>query len=217
MKKSIYNYFIFTFALLIITTLNEKEVLGLSLSNEHVTKNNYIELTEMASNSPNPEAEQSSNSNNEVVAVFQSSNSTISLTKDDIYLMSQVVYAESKGEPFDGKIAVASVILNRTTDSQFPDTIHGVITQKNAFSCVRNGKIDVVPDGDSYNAVLKAIEGYDPTDEALYFYNPKIATCSWMKGVEKTGEKSDLSALWDEEQGGQSFLFPMRVCFQGEP
>lgn len=189
MKKSIYNYFIFTFALLIITTLNEKEVLGLSLSNEHVTKNNYIELTEMASNSPNPEAEQSSNSNNEVVAVFQSSNSTISLTKDDIYLMSQVVYAESKGEPFDGKIAVASVILNRTTDSQFPDTIHGVITQKNAFSCVRNGKIDVVPDGDSYNAVLKAIEGYDPTDEALYFYNPKIATCSWMKGVEKTGEK----------------------------
>ena len=189
MKKSIYNYFIFTFALLIITTLNEKEVLGLSLSNEHVTKNNYIELTEMASNSPNPEAEQSSNSNNEVVAVFQSSNSTISLTKDDIYLMSQVVYAESKGEPFDGKIAVASVILNRTTDSQFPDTIHGVITQKNAFSCVRNGKIDVVPDGDSYNAVLKAIEGYDPTNEALYFYNPKIATCSWMKGVEKTGEK----------------------------
>ena len=189
MKKSIYNYFIFTFALLIITTLNEKEVLGLSLSNEHVTKNNYIELTEMASNSPNPEAEQSSNANNEVVAVFQSSNSTISLTKYDIYLMSQVVYAESKGEPFDGKIAVASVILNRTTDSQFPDTIHGVITQKNAFSCVRNGKIDVVPDGDSYNAVLKAIEGYDPTDEALYFYNPKIATCSWMKGVEKTGEK----------------------------
>ena len=189
MKKSIYNYFIFTFALLIITTLNEKEVLGLSLSNEHVTKNNYIELTEMASNSPNPETEQSSNSNNEVIAVFQSSNSTISLTKDDIYLMSQVVYAESKGEPFDGKIAVASVILNRTTDSQFPDTIHGVITQKNAFSCVRNGKIDVVPDGDSYNAVLKAIEGYDPTDEALYFYNPKIATCSWMKGVEKTGEK----------------------------
>ena len=190
MKKSIYTYFIFAFALLIMTTLNEKEVLGLSLSNEHVTKNNHIELTEMASNSPNPEAEQSSNSNNEVVAVFKSSNSTISLTKDDIYLMSQVVYAESKGEPFDGKIAVASVILNRTTDSQFPDTIHGVITQKNAFSCVRNGKIDVVPDGDSYNAVLKAIEGYDPTDEALYFYNPKIATCSWMKGVEKTGEKS---------------------------
>ncbi|WP_300263021.1 cell wall hydrolase [Clostridium sp.] len=190
MKKSIYTYFIFAFALLIITTLNEKEVLGLSLSNEHITKNNYIELTEIATNSPNPECEQSYNTNNDVVAVFKSSDSTISLTNDDIYLMSQVVYAESKGEPFDGKIAVASVILNRTTNSQFPDTIHGVITQKNAFSCVRNGKIDVVPDDDSYNAVIKAIEGYDPTGEALYFYNPKIATCSWMKGVQKTGEKS---------------------------
>ena len=129
-------------------------------------------------------------SNDEYVEVFSQNDRRIYLTQNDIYLMSQIVYAESKGEPFDGKIAVASVILNRTTDSQFPDTIHGVITQKNAFSCVRNGKIDVVPDGDSYNAVLKAIEGYDPTDEALYFYNPKIATCSWMKGVEKTGEKS---------------------------
>ena len=129
-------------------------------------------------------------SNDEYVEVFSQNDRMIYLTQNDIYLMSQIVYAESKGEPFDGKIAVASVILNRTTDSQFPDTIHGVITQKNAFSCVRNGKIDVVPDGDSYNAVLKAIEGYDPTDEALYFYNPKIATCSWMKGVEKTGEKS---------------------------
>ncbi|MDZ5254995.1 cell wall hydrolase [Clostridium sp. LIBA-8841] len=190
MKKSIYTYFIFAFALFLITTLNEKEVLGLSLSNEHVTKNDYIELAEIAANSQNPESDQICNTPDEVVAVFKSSNSTISLTKDDIYLMSQVVYAESKGEPFDGKIAVASVILNRTTDSHFPDTIQGVITQKNAFSCVRNGKIDVVPDSDSYNAVIKAIEGCDPTNEALYFYNPKIATCSWMKGVEKTGEKS---------------------------
>lgn len=190
MKKSIYTYFIFAFALLIMTNLMEKEVLGLSLSNEHVKKNNHIEQVEIASNTKNISNEDGAEADNQIVAVFQSSDSTISLTKEDIYLMSQVVYAESKGEPFDGKIAVASVILNRTTDSQFPDTIQGVITQKNAFSCVRNGKIDVVPDDDSYNAVLKAIEGYDPTEEALYFYNPKIATCSWMKGVEKTGEKS---------------------------
>lgn len=190
MKKSIYTYFIFAFALLIMTNLMEKEVLGLSLSNEHVKKNNHIKQVEIASNTKNISNEDGAEADNQIVAVFQSSDSTISLTKEDIYLMSQVVYAESKGEPFDGKIAVASVILNRTTDSQFPDTIQGVITQKNAFSCVRNGKIDVVPDDDSYNAVLKAIEGYDPTEEALYFYNPKIATCSWMKGVEKTGEKS---------------------------
>lgn len=190
MKKSLFHCFFFAFALFIITTINEKEVLGLSHLDEHVTQNNYIELVNLNTNSTQVETNQLSNTPDEVVAVFQSSTSKISLTKDDIYLMSQVVYAESKGEPFDGKVAVASVILNRTTDSHFPDTIQGVITQKNAFSCVRNGKIDVVPDSDSYNAVIKAIEGSDPTNEALYFYNPKIATCSWMKGVEKTGEKS---------------------------
>ena len=190
MKKSIYNYFIFTFALLIITTLNEKEVLGLSLSNEHVTKNNYIELTEMASNSPNPEAEQSSNSNNEVVAVFQSSNSTISLTKDDIYLMSQVVYAESKGEPYEGKVAVASVILNRVLSPGFPNSISEVVFQPNAFSCVVDGQISVTPTEECYNAAYEAIKGNDPTNEALFFYNPAIATCSWMQSVEKADSKA---------------------------
>lgn len=189
MKKSIYTYFVFAFALLFITNFMGKDVFALSHSTKPVSQNNYIEKNALASNI-NPQEAYENNGDNNIVAVFKSSDSTISLTKDDIYLMSQVVYAESKGEPFDGKIAVASVILNRTTDSQFPNTIQEVITQKNAFSCVRDGKIDVVPDDDSYNAVLKAIEGYDPTDEALYFYNPKIATCSWMKGVEKTGEKS---------------------------
>ena len=193
MRKSIYTYyfFFFAFALLLITTLNGKEVLGISHSNEHVTKNDYIKLTTVAVNSTGTsKSELFYNTTEDVVAVFKHSQHTIPLTKDDIYLMSQVVYAESKGEPFDGKVAVASVILNRTTDSHFPDTISGVITQKNAFSCVRNGRIDVVPDSDSYNAVLKAIEGNDPKNEALYFYNPKIATCSWMKGVEKTGVKN---------------------------
>lgn len=193
MRKSIHTYyfFFFAFALFLIINLNEKEVLGISHSNEHVTKNDYIELVQLSANSKETkEADLFFNTAEEVVAVFKNSSSTIPLTKDDIYLMSQVVYSESKGEPFDGKVAVASVILNRTTDSHFPNTIQGVITQKNAFSCVRNGKIESVPDNDSYNAVLKAIEGTDPTNEALYFYNPKIATCSWMKGVEKTGVKS---------------------------
>ena len=190
MKKSIYTYFIFAFALLIMTTLNEKEVLGLSLSNEHVTKNNHIELTEMASNSPNPEAEQSSNSNNEVVAVFQSSNSTISLTKDDIYLMSQVVYAESKGEPYEGKVAVASVILNRVLSPGFPNSISEVVFQPNAFSCVVDGQISVTPTEECYNAVYEAIKGNDPTNEALFFYNPAIATCYWMQSVEKAYSKA---------------------------
>ena len=193
MRKNTHNYylFFFTLSLFIIININGKNVLATSHSNEHVTKNDYIGSVKLDTNTnATTHSTLNLNNSNEVVAVFKNSNSTIPLTKDDIYLMSQVVYAESKGEPFDGKVAVASVILNRTTDSHFPNTVQDVITQKNAFSCVRNGKIDTVPDSDSYNAVIKAIEGNDPTNKALYFYNPKIATCSWMKNVEKTGIKS---------------------------
>lgn len=125
----------------------------------------------------------------QVVEVFNSSTMNIYLTSEDINLMSKIVYAESKGEPYEGKVAVASVILNRVIDSHFPNTIEGVIKQKNAFSCVKNGEISVTPTEECYNAVIEAIRGNDPTGNALYFYNPKIATCSWMKNIEKHNEK----------------------------
>ena len=72
----------------------------------------------------------------EAVAVFKQSNDSIYITDNDIYLMSQVVYAESCGEPASGKLAVASVILNRTRDGSFPKSISGVINQKNGLSNV---------------------------------------------------------------------------------
>lgn len=124
-----------------------------------------------------------------VVEVFSHDNTKIYLTEDDIYLMSQVVFSESHGEPYEGKVAVASVILNRLVTPSFPSTVEGVITQKNAFSCVKNGTISSVPDRESYAAVIDAIKGYDPTNQALYFYNPKTATCSWMKQIEKKNVK----------------------------
>lgn len=125
----------------------------------------------------------------DVVEVFSASNQSIYLTKDDIRLMSQIVYAESGAEPYEGKVAVASVILNRTVHPKFPKSIKEVIGQKNAFSCVKNGKITVEPDESSYNAVLDAIKGKDPTNNALFFYNPKTATSSWMKNVNKSNVK----------------------------
>ena len=121
----------------------------------------------------------------EVVEVFSYNNKTLYITEEDLNLMAKIVYAESKGEPQQGKVAVASVILNRVTDPKFPGTIKGVIMQKNAFSCVVNGEINVTPDEASYMAVYDAIKGADPTNEALFFYNPSIATCNWMKNVEK--------------------------------
>lgn len=125
----------------------------------------------------------------EVVEVFSHQNQKIGLTKNDINLMAAVVYGESKGEPYDGKVAVASVILNRVVNYKFPNSVKGVITQKNAFSCVRNGQIPLTQDKLCYKAVYEAIAGYDPTNNCCFFYNPQIATCNWMKGINKVNQK----------------------------
>ena len=126
--------------------------------------------------------------NDDVLEVFDHSAQKLYITGEDIDLMAKLVYAESIGEPYTGKVAVASVVLNRTMDPNFPNTIREVILQKNAFSCVKNGKINANPNQDCYNAVYDAIKGADPTNEALFFYNPSIATCSWMKDTEKINQ-----------------------------
>lgn len=130
------------------------------------------------------------NEKDEAKAVFNNNNEDIFVTDEDIFLMAQVVYGESRGEPFKGKVAVASVILNRVKDNHFPNTIEGVIKQKGAFSCVKNGRITVNPTEECYDAVFEALKGSDPTSKALYFYNPKTATCGWMKKVKKENKKS---------------------------
>lgn len=121
----------------------------------------------------------------EVLEVFKHDSRQLYITGEDIDLMAKLVSAESIGEPYEGKVAVASVVLNRTLDSSFPDTIKGVIFQKNAFSCVKNGTINAKTNQECYNAVYDAIRGYDPTNEALFFYNPNTATCKWMKQTPK--------------------------------
>jgi len=123
------------------------------------------------------------------IEVFNQNNKRIAISDGDIYLMAQVVFAESRSEPYEGKVAVASVILNRAKNPGFPKTIQGVIKQKNAFSCVRNGTITVIPDDASMNAVIDALKGSDPTNSSLFFYNPKIATSKWMKNIPKTNIK----------------------------
>lgn len=121
--------------------------------------------------------------------IFTANNKSIVLSKDDISLMAQIVYAESKGEPYDGKVGVASVILNRVMDPTFPNSVSDVVYQPRAFSCVVNGRISVTPTQECYDAVYDAISGVDPTNDALFFYNPSIATCSWMHNVQKENSK----------------------------
>ncbi|AYE34596.1 cell wall hydrolase [Clostridium septicum] len=127
---------------------------------------------------------------NNVVEVFNHNNNLIYLTEEDLNLMAKIVYAESKGEPYEGKVAVASVILNRVLDQSFPNTVKEVIFQPYAFSCVVNGEIPGDPNKECFNAVYDAIKGNDPTNEALFFYNPTISTCTWMENIQKNDSKT---------------------------
>lgn len=173
-------------------------ILTLSLSAMIITSNKNINKIVMASNDTGlilvngvDDYSQDSNidlSSEENIEVFRGDDKLIYLNERDILLMSQIVYAESKGEPFEGKVAVASVILNRVLSPNFPDSIEEVIFQPRAFSCVVNGEITVEPTQDCFDAVHEAINGNDPTREALFFYNPEIATCSWMHQVDKLNE-----------------------------
>jgi len=140
------------------------------------------------SNTNIKDTSQSNKKDNDVLEVFNHATQQVYITAEDIDLMAKLVSAESIGEPYTGKIAVASVVLNRTIDPHFPNTIQKVIFQKNAFSCVKNGKISASANQDCYNAVYDAIKGVDPTNDALFFYNPTIATCNWMKETHKINQ-----------------------------
>lgn len=120
-----------------------------------------------------------------IVDVFNYGQQNLYITQSDVDLMAKLVYAESRGEPFEGKIAVASVVLNRVLNPEFPKSIKDVILQPKAFSCVTGNTIVAYPNQDCYNAVYDAISGKDPSNRAIYFYNPELSTCVWMHSAEK--------------------------------
>ncbi|MCY7767596.1 cell wall hydrolase [Bacillus inaquosorum] len=105
-------------------------------------------------------------------------------------LLSRLVHAEAKGESYEGKVAVASVVLNRTEKKGFPDTIRGVIYQKNAFEPVANGSINQKPDKESIAAAEEALSSKNRETDAIFFYNPKTASDDWIRSrkiVERIG------------------------------
>ena len=101
-------------------------------------------------------------------------------TSSDLYLLAKCIYAEARGESYTGQVAVGAVILNRVASSQFPNTISGVIYQKNAFTAVSDGQINLEPDKKAMNAASDAMNGWDPTYGCIYYYNPAVATSSWI-------------------------------------
>ena len=98
----------------------------------------------------------------------------------DLYLLAKCVHAEARGESYIGKVAVAAVILNRVDSPDFPNTVYGVIYQPWAFTCTHDGQIDLEPDNASYQAAQDALNGWDPTYGCIYYYNPEVATSSWI-------------------------------------
>lgn len=101
-------------------------------------------------------------------------------SQSDINMMSNAVFGESRGEPFEGQVAVAAVILNRVNSTKFPNTVSGVIFQPGAFTAVSDGQIWLTPNHKAKQAVLDAINGWDPSYGALYYFNPKKATSKWI-------------------------------------
>lgn len=102
------------------------------------------------------------------------------LSSHDLTLMAHVVYAEARGEPFKGQVAVAAVLLNRIKSAQFPNSIPAIVYQPRAFTSVADGQVNLQPNAQSMKAVMLAVHGWDPSHGALYYFNPATSTSSWI-------------------------------------
>lgn len=100
----------------------------------------------------------------------------------NLQLIARAINGEARGEPYEGQVAVGAVILNRVKDSKFPNTVAGVIYQKGAFTAVSDGQINQpIAEGSTVlKAAQDALNGWDPTGGAIYYFNPATATNKWI-------------------------------------
>lgn len=114
------------------------------------------------------------------LGLSSSSSTSGAYSSNDAYLIAKVIAAEARGESYTGQVAIGAVILNRVKHPSFPDTVSGVIYQTGAFTCVTDSNWSVAPTATSQKAAQDAINGWDPTNGAIYYYNPAKTTNSWM-------------------------------------
>lgn len=98
----------------------------------------------------------------------------------NVELLARIINGEARGEPYKGMVAVGAVVLNRVDDPKFPSTIAGVIYQAGAFDAVSDGQINMTPSTSAYNAARDALNGWDPSGGAIYYFNPATATNKWI-------------------------------------
>ncbi|MBR1660024.1 MAG: spore cortex-lytic enzyme [Oscillospiraceae bacterium] len=98
----------------------------------------------------------------------------------DVALLARLISAESRGEPYSGQVAVGAVVLNRMKHPSFPNTMSGVIYQNNAFTCVSDGQFNQPVEDSCYQAARDALNGWDPSGGAIYYFNPATATSKWI-------------------------------------
>lgn len=122
----------------------------------------------------------------QAMGIYNSSSSSSSggsssnISSSNLNLLSRTIYGEARGEPYTGQVAVAAVILNRVKSSSFPNTVSGVVYQAGAFDCVSDGQINLTPNETAKKAAQDALNGWDPTYGAIYYFNPATATNKWI-------------------------------------
>ena len=109
-----------------------------------------------------------------------SSSSSSSSNTSNVNLLARLIYGEARGEPYAGQVAVGAVVMNRVKSSSFPNSISGVIYQSGAFDAVSDGQINLTPDATAKKAAQDAINGWDPSYGAIYYFNPSTATNKWI-------------------------------------
>lgn len=117
------------------------------------------------------------------MGIYNSSNSSSggsTNNSSNLDLLSRLVYGEARGEPYEGQVAVAAVVLNRVKSPSFPNTVAGVIYQNGAFNVVDDGQINLSPNSTARKAAQDALNGWDPSYGAIYYFNPNTATNKWI-------------------------------------
>ncbi len=108
------------------------------------------------------------------------SSGSSSYSDADINLLARLIYGEARGESYVGQVAVGAVVMNRIKSASFPNTMAGVIYQRFAFTAVDDGQINLTPNATARKAAQDAMNGWDPSYGALYYYNPATATSAWI-------------------------------------